>query len=235
MKRITIKLVVFLLLGAVVNVGVAWGCAARSQPFESIEMIASGSRVQWTAMSPGVRDTLFLDLSGYQFTVANPHRYLTGPIVSTRDPQDTQFYGLNLGTIDPGSPVSDRKPTQWSGARRLRAGWPTLSLTGEALLDSDPWLRLASRGLWTVGLGPDSREQIHLPVSPIFLGFLINTLFYGVILWLLWSAPFATRRRIRKRRGRCVKCGYDLTGAGHVVCPECGKTLTPALSRRERG
>ena len=30
MKRIAVKLVVFLLLGAVVNVGVAWGCAKWS-------------------------------------------------------------------------------------------------------------------------------------------------------------------------------------------------------------
>ena len=31
MKRIAIKLVVFLLLGATVNVGVAWGCAATGE------------------------------------------------------------------------------------------------------------------------------------------------------------------------------------------------------------
>lgn len=31
------------------------------------------------------------------------------------------------------------------------------------------------------------------------------------------------RRYRRRRRGRCLKCGYDLTGNVSGVCPECGK------------
>ena len=30
------------------------------------------------------------------------------------------------------------------------------------------------------------------------------------------------RRRRRRRRGFCLKCGYDLTGNESGVCPECG-------------
>jgi len=26
----------------------------------------------------------------------------------------------------------------------------------------------------------------------------------------------------RRRPGLCIKCGYDLRGADHKVCPECG-------------
>lgn len=33
----------------------------------------------------------------------------------------------------------------------------------------------------------------------------------------------AFRRRLAARRGRCVKCGYDLRGLGvGAICPECG-------------
>ncbi len=53
-------------------------------------------------------------------------------------------------------------------------------------------------------------------------GFAINTLFYAAILWLLILGPFTARRMIRRKRGQCSKCGYDLRGAEHEVCPECG-------------
>jgi len=51
----------------------------------------------------------------------------------------------------------------------------------------------------------------------------------------LWAVPFLLaaypaiafirgplRRWRRRRKGRCVRCGYDLTGNVAGVCPECG-------------
>ena len=35
----------------------------------------------------------------------------------------------------------------------------------------------------------------------------------------------AVRRSRRRRRGACLKCGYDLTGNETGVCPECGKAI----------
>jgi len=61
-----------------------------------------------------------------------------------------------------------------------------------------------------------------LPILPIWPGFLINTAFYAAITWLLIRGPFAPRRLIRRRRGLCVKCGYQLGHAEHGACPECG-------------
>ena len=61
-----------------------------------------------------------------------------------------------------------------------------------------------------------------LPLLPIWRGLILNTIFYAGILWLLWSSPFAARRFIRRRRCRCVTCGYDLCGTEQEGCPECG-------------
>jgi len=36
------------------------------------------------------------------------------------------------------------------------------------------------------------------------------------------SAVGGLRRRLRALRGRCSKCGYNLTGNASGVCPECG-------------
>ncbi len=57
----------------------------------------------------------------------------------------------------------------------------------------------------------------------LWLGFAINTLFYAAILWLLILGPFTLRRLIRRRRGLCPACGYDMKHAEHDQgCPECG-------------
>ncbi|MCC6909073.1 MAG: hypothetical protein IT430_14110 [Phycisphaerales bacterium] len=32
--------------------------------------------------------------------------------------------------------------------------------------------------------------------------------------------------------GLCIKCGYDLRGADHAVCPECGAAAPRELNRR---
>ncbi|MEL6329951.1 MAG: hypothetical protein AAFR38_09830 [Planctomycetota bacterium] len=56
-----------------------------------------------------------------------------------------------------------------------------------------------------------------------------NGVMFGVPLWFsvvlaLPLVPLAAwrRRRIRRKRGFCVDCGYDLREIAGPVCPECG-------------
>ena len=63
-----------------------------------------------------------------------------------------------------------------------------------------------------------------LPMRPIWPGFAINTLFYAAIVWGVFAAPFALRRRRRIKRGLCPKCAYPIGSSD--VCTECGKPLT---------
>jgi hypothetical protein len=44
----------------------------------------------------------------------------------------------------------------------------------------------------------------------------------------LWQSGLKTQRELRDRalaKGRCPKCGYDVTAAPEPRCPECGNTL----------
>ena len=64
-----------------------------------------------------------------------------------------------------------------------------------------------------------------LPRLPILPSFIINTLCYAAIWFGLFFGIGAIRRwrrTIRRRRARCVKCGYNLRGDFSVGCPECG-------------
>jgi len=68
-------------------------------------------------------------------------------------------------------------------------------------------------------LGP---VPMCLPLRPIFPGFLVNTLFYAAIWFGIFFGVATLRRFVRKKRGRCVKCSYDLRGEFEIGCPECG-------------
>lgn len=61
-----------------------------------------------------------------------------------------------------------------------------------------------------------------LPLRPIWPGFVADVLFWAVTLWAVVVGPFQMRQLLRKRRGRCPQCGYDLRGDLSQGCPECG-------------
>ena len=102
------------------------------------------------------------------------------------------------------------------------AGWPFLSLQGERHFEPEPvtyqfaWLaQESSRGEWT-----------FIPLRPIWLGFVGNTLFYAGLLYL----PFVVRRFIRVRRGLCPACAYQRGESD--VCSECGHPVHSAAPTR---
>jgi hypothetical protein len=84
-------------------------------------------------------------------------------------------------------------------------------------------LLLLAGAVVNVGVGWVLVGAPRLPLTPIPAGFAINTLFYAAILALPLSF-FPIRRRLRARRGRCPKCGYDRAGLADPAapCPECG-------------
>ena len=98
------------------------------------------------------------------------------------------------------------------------AGWP---------MDALRCYRVNRNAKWD-GISPPAFTGARpFPKTPILLGFLINTLFYAAILWLLIPGPFALRRLVRVRRGLCPKCAYPMGES--AVCSECGCKLPRPL------
>ncbi|NUQ52918.1 MAG: hypothetical protein HUU19_09505 [Phycisphaerales bacterium] len=78
---------------------------------------------------------------------------------------------------------------------------------------------------------PGPELAFWLPIGVLPLGFTLNTLFYAAA----WCVPLigirAARRTLRRRRGLCTRCAYDLNGlAPGTPCPECGQAAAHSPS-----
>ena len=206
MKRGLLILLLLAVGGAIVNVAVAW---AISWHKPMLFMFAGGGMLVWEG--PTIWTT-FVDVDhGAVVVWAEPRPFSPRPGSST----------IPVGKVPHWSHASLLTSTDLEDGVCLleqARGYPCISLL---------WRRYdQSRQVGSIrgGIPIASSSERALPLIPIWPGFAINTVFYAVVLWLLFAAPFVVRRRRRIRRGLCPKCAYDLRGTHASVCPECGAT-----------
>ena len=61
-----------------------------------------------------------------------------------------------------------------------------------------------------------------IPLLPIWPGLVLDSTLYAALLWMMMRVSSTLRGLIRRKRGRCLACGYDLRGNLEHGCPECG-------------
>ena len=211
MKRHLFRLVLFLILGAIINVAVAWGCAQL---------------IPYPLIKQELRDS---DLSIWRVQMrtgwpSEPYHRMSATAFGKR-------YEVMSGRIDFANASA---PPGWLKGiyKEWRDGWPLPCLARHTRLSFGKNIPSGygfaagqeERGLVVPpqnGMFAGLRE-LRLPIEPVWPGFAVNTFFYAAIVWSLTLGPFTARRIIRRKRGRCIKCGYDLGHADHRVCPECG-------------
>ncbi len=230
MKRWIFKLVVFLLLGAIVNVALAWTCALWT-PLSAGTVLDEQQRTQLGLKS---HYQLRSDVA-FGYTEFIPGKYSTPVVIDSslaeggRWVTPTRIYFPDAVVpyaldTSPSLLTNPRLTYQLPWIEEVRAGWPFRSLMAQPRQMGLPFKESIERGVfppkWVYLLNPKPGRRI--PLHPIWPGFAINTIFYAAILWLVILGPFTARRIIRRKRGLCINCGYDLRGTEHEVCPECG-------------
>ncbi len=110
---------------------------------------------------------------------------------------------------------------QFLGQRRTIAPWVPF-----VVAPAVGWVPILV--IFVVIYQPWESPTFLMAVSTVVLavyGSAMSTLLYAVSFGVYWGTLqgcSAIRGRLRKRRGMCVNCGYDLTGLASNICPECG-------------
>jgi len=217
MRRRLLIAFIFLLGSAVVNVGVAWGCA----------MLTTLGVHEHFAMEQhprghGVWEVWSRRRSGAVFVRSIPHiiwHGVGGLPESQYRPVDLLPFWFPWHAIDSEQCVDAR-------------GWPLVCLwCSYQFSPAHPRVMTLVGGI-DPGLRPWKKDGTlvsyprGLPLRPIWRNFAVNTIFYVAVLWLLFGGPLTLRRLIRVRRGLCPKCAYPIRQSD--VCSECG---TPVPNR----
>ncbi len=197
MKRRMMFILLLLIGGAIVNLTVAWGLPAiwHEQWRSDAWRISIGMMSETSTPEPG-RIVERRDGKTYMAD----HTQVTPSKIRTTWRIRAPWYAVE----------ASRPRLHHLEDRVLQSGWPLLAFQGEMTelhLQVEPVA------------GPTPR-----PMRPIFPGFLINTLFYTAVLWLVSFAPFTARRLIRRRGGQCAKCAYPIGTS--PVCTECGTAVS---------
>jgi hypothetical protein len=101
----------------------------------------------------------------------------------------------------------------------IRAGWPWRALEGWRM--HGEWGRTTAMPSMTMGDAIEIDGAL-VPVRPMCPGFVASSALYGGIAFALSLVPGTVRRWSRRRRGACIRCGYDLHASTNAACPECG-------------
>ncbi len=231
MKRRLLIIAIFLLLGFMSSVLVAWSCSqsALGSPIE--QPMRDSDRAVWRAqrqigwpIEPYNRGKF--QAFGYTYEVVSGMSRFSTEASENTDGDARQSVG-----VDPADSWLKGIFKEW------RAGWPLPCAQRHAWLTMGrnvPPDHAFSPGYVETGLvmlptnGWLGRlPQQRLPIEPMWTGFAVNTLFYAAILWLLIAGPFALRRLLRLRRGLCPKCAYPMGDSS--VCTECGRLLPKSV------
>ncbi len=246
MRRAIVHITAFVLLGAVVNIAAAWACAYwieldRSRqrydsfnsyglPFDDPQARRFSGYVTDRHKDAGVEHVSF------RYTHADSSAFLRKGTISFEEiiPHWAEAF-LDIPELS-GRDRERLDETLTHSAFVDARGWPCLALWGGikiphrnlSLWDDGEPVTLLERRHGIIMLqesDPKGGRRFYrwLPLVPMWPGFVINTLFYAAILWMLFCMPGSVRRAIRRRRGRCPACAYPMSDS--PVCTECGAAI----------
>jgi hypothetical protein len=200
-----------IVLAAATTLAIAWQVARNAPTFDDNQVPVRWSHPQGAAWLYR-RDESFgaLRLRG-QFAKASA----TGDrmVIDTVPPPDWSAMSV-------AAPRNSRITMNWEEA----FGWPMPAMMA-TIYDNGVTVRY--QNVIDLGSHPtDWSMRLYLPTKVIWTGAIINTLIFTPLSWLIIMLPMMLLLRVprwlRKRKGRCPNCGYDLRGRLEAGCSECG-------------
>jgi hypothetical protein len=187
--------IVFLVLGAAVNVGVAWGLTLTGAPNYVRNLTSDETRGLLVSQT-------LVSSAGYHSVGAWCDRSIGREQVFFREGKP----------VEPHDDAGDLARRLYSAELKIWAMNPVflrIDTSGIPSRSMRCWYRESPSGALEIRGGLAFRRRV-LPMCPIWPGFLANSAVYAAALWLLLLGSGAVKRSVRRRRGRCVDCGYDL-------------------------
>ena len=99
----------------------------------------------------------------------------------------------------------------------VELGWPMRCMAGEQWKEG-----YSSSNILKGKSGMLQAFGYQWPNRVLWIGMIINVLFYCVVIALPIFSWNYIRSTLRKKRGYCLKCSYDLRGDYSAGGPECG-------------
>jgi len=241
------RIVIAATIGLVAPVCVGWGlvvmCADRAMSESTYSYRSLGAHVLWTG----------------SFRQAGLQRYAWAEVPPSRIDEIVRDLRQSDPTASEKSLLNPVVLWEWTSIRKhvvlgldsaaklgaqdeIAAGFPFLSVRSarSSVPDgSTQWVQgeatgaIGLRWLTTFGVAAGAGGiQYGLPITPIWPGVLGNFAVY--FCGTLAAAFFAwdLRRILRRKRGCCQECGYDLAGHLDPRCPECGVLCVRTSSQR---
>lgn len=237
MRRALTSIAVLLLLGATVNIAVAWYFACRSDASD-FNRIAPSHYLQHQYADRSLLDGMVYEKTGTKYVAIS---YLSGRYT----PMD--WDGDVAGFIQGQPRFARRHLTKWIVSTEaptppsayiavIARGWPMQCLYSIEFIDhtvrgQGPRGEFIDQGAIIIpaldrpNSGYAPMKAIALPYLPIWRGFIVNSLMYAFAVslpYLTWLVVRRFKRANRIRRGRCPRCAYDLRGNFAAGCTECG-------------
>ena len=113
----------------------------------------------------------------------------------------------------------------------IQAGWPLSTIAGSKWFVSSYGNSEYPSRTFLEFCSPITRptttnSSTLLPLGLMWPESAFATALYALATWIPIQVVKGARFLVRRHRGRCTRCGYDLQGVDHLQCPECGRRLT---------
>lgn len=128
----------------------------------------------------------------------------------------------------------------------VRSGWPVAAMRSRRVTNWDdenfthvtqcdgleiPASSLGERMRFTLEGNSLNSPYRPVPLVPVWPGFAVCNVFWAGAIGAAWYVPGMVRGAMRRRRGLCGRCGYELRGL--AACPECGTAVRSIVPRED--